>query len=61
MHFDLLDGNDLRMVNQAVFNENAVFLAAIFSLQEIVIPILRHACESFSPFVRYADMLSIIF
>ena len=48
------------MVNQAVFNENAVFLAAIFTLQKIVISILRHSREGFSPFIRHPDVFSIV-
>ena len=61
MHFDLLYGKDLRMVDQAVLNENAVFLAAVFTLQKIVIPIFRHAGKGFSPFVSYSNMSSVVF
>ena len=61
MDFDLLNGRDLRMVNQAVFNENAVLLAAIFTLQEIVISIFRQTNEGFSPFVRYTNMFPVVF
>ena len=61
MHFDFLYGNDLRMLNQAIFNENAVFLTAIFAFQETAVSIFRHAREGFSPFVRDANMLSIVF
>ena len=61
MHFDFLYGNDLGFIDQTVFYENTVLLTAVFTFQKVGIPILRHAGVGFAPFVRQADMFSVIF
>ena len=61
VYFDFLYANDLRTVKEDILNEDAVFVSAVLTLQEISIPVLRHAGEGFSPFIRNPDVFPIVF